>query len=292
MMKEDLMLQGNESGVKHIKPMIALISTFSFVFTGAFEMCVYQYYRGYYDFWNIPDMFIEIDYKDIIYRLVNILAVVALLIIVTNIFWSYYDRIRKRMKKIIIAATAIAGVFILSSVFFIAYVCLDVGRMISLPEIVEILPYIVETAVLLTIGITGLGLTCHINITKGPDEKRTKNSHKIGRIASRRYILTGLGFILFAVIIGWNMIYSSGKDAAACRDSISIVNAEQRSYVIVDIYDGKYLMKECSYVTEGAATLPDGFRICRSNYMICGMTDENVTVYELESNDISNYMTK
>lgn len=105
--------------------------------TNLYKLCAYWFYKGRYDYFNIPSEFIKINYEISIWEFLRVASIVLVVLLIIFFHCMAFYRVQhkhKKLKKIILSGLIILIAPITIGVLLIVYV-----KKISNLSIIEIL---------------------------------------------------------------------------------------------------------------------------------------------------------
>lgn len=271
---------------ENIAILTVLVSGLSLLVTALFKAGTYFYYKGYYDYWRIPENYINVNYENTLYKFLVTVIVTILLLGVSNIYTFCGLTIMKKVngyKKIV------SGIVWLLSVplFVITFLCtgLIIKFGISIKEIMiyiryEMGSFMSEVGALwaflwFALILCGYGIELiFMEFSKSnkeessdKEEDDTLNQNKRLRIV---LLICCVGFLVMIAWVGYT-IYDAGRDSVLDRNRIDIVSIGDESYVVIDQYQDKWILKECKSVG-------NKFMINHDHYTIKDIIGEDIHV--------------
>lgn len=284
---------------KDIKSVIALItaitSVFSVVIVQLFKGGAYLQEKGYYDLWNIPSTYIEVNSANKLFQLLLVLSLTLISTSVALIYCDFffkivYSRGKKKLLKLILIVLLIP---IFVSFLWICYLCVQVGVIAVFQFICQkpmcfmwrTSPFVIVAIIfLICIGVFYYPFIQDLLIIKRkekPEEKKASaEAYKEKSISNRQsFIVYVILILMFAVITSWCgfTIYQQGRNDAAKEIVLDTVNMDDRTYVVLKKYNDNWILKECKFVD-------NGIRINKDAYFIADISGKKILRYSVKEN--------
>ncbi len=255
----------------------AILSVVSIIVMYIFKGGVYVYQKGYYSYWNIPMLYIEIEYQHIIWSFIITLAVTIVFIAISYLYSSFFVNSKLGGRILLIAAIPI-----LLFLFFIAYLILQfTAKEVLMTVILEwrviakgiaTLSLVLYPMLFSTWGFFKLGSnkTREVNETEGKPKKQSF-LHKNGNALICAYIV-------FALAVCTYQIYYSGNKNFRRKESVEIVLQNGQDYIIAGKNGEQWILKPCKIDEEN-----DMIWVSRDNFKIENGLTDMIRVYKLNS---------
>jgi len=281
---------GNDSKLKVVS---AIISVTSVAFLYIFKVCAYIYEMGAYARWNIPIMYIEVEYKHVLWKFILAVVTAITFYILSFVYCSLYKNSKKLGRGFLLLLVP-GGIFS----YLIGYSIMHSSISETLLAIKLEWRMVIENVVLLSIAAYPLlfcvwGLITPINDTKSKKsenegrkfrKKNEKYDHdkqeanhllqwKICRYINRNVI--GFIYLLIAVAGFVYIIYSNGKNSFDERETVEIITQEGQDYIVVGKTEKQWILKPCK--VENNKIL-----VSQNNFRITGDSTITVRVFMLE----------
>ncbi len=253
----------------------AMISVISIIVTAVFRAGTYLYYKGYYDFWNIPSAYIVVNYNDTLFKFLLSMSLVIIVIGISSIYMYYFRKIAEKNKglnKILKLLCMMLIIPIFSICIFLVYMTIE----FSIDKILNYLcnmtsdffATIISISIILFLLIILAGQWGYILY----EEENRKEKQKIDKVKFQAKIISWMvGILVLILSILWlgYIIYDAGRNRISEDDTINVVYMQNKYFVVITQYDNKWILKECMLEE-------DGVMINSDHYMI-----ENIIGYDI-----------
>lgn len=275
---------------------VSAVSALSVSVTAIFKMATYIYYRGYFDYLNIPISYIEINYQDMLYLFFLNIAMLFVTFVISNIYTINFisvsqesRRLKRWLKQIGMLLLIVFGVFI----YFIVYLLID----FSFHEICEyiktnylfLILYVISLSFLMgiIIMIGGSPAYCLYGVHQAVEVEKSENKSETDTVKGKkgellsRFLKRHRG-VVFVILIGIALImcsssiYTAGKERVKFAKVISITEISGITYFVATENSEWCILKECKQVGEN-------IRINKEHYMLTSLEDRNVVIKEIEN---------
>ncbi|WP_313134320.1 hypothetical protein [Anaerocolumna sp.] len=262
----------------HLALLTAISSILGIGVTGLFKCISYWYEKGYYDFWGIPLIYMEIDYNNILMQFLLNFSFIVIIIAAGIIYIEIYNSSKLRGKVVL----HILLFFINAGI--ITYAIYRVGGTINdifdfsnhetLATFIgaEIIIYILELIVIICFSekkpkkekIKGIKRSKQ----KLKENKREETRIQFLKKETAIYMLVLVVYVI--AVINWicYVFYNDRKDK--CEDTQKfgvLLDDDNQEYVILTTYDDKYFIKPCTVSEEQVGgVVMVRFAIIRNEY--------------------------
>lgn len=277
---------------QHIGIFTLLASAVSLFMTGVFKIGIYFYQKGYYDYWRISDSYIEVRFGNIIYNFFGYMLMGILLMSFSYLYFYWYKIILSRNKwsrKIIEGISAFLIICLLVIIFLCFNLVINFG--ISIGEIILYIRYeffsFVKSIGYLSFLIWGFLILCGwilYFILFGSIMKKSANKIENQEEGNSSKLSKKIGVIIFCIIFAADIIllgysiYDTGKKSALEVKKIDIVSIQKKSYVVIERYQDKWILKEGKFAGER-------FIINHDHYMIKDIVGKDIKVKFLKDGE-------
>ena len=257
--------------IRENTPMITFITSgVSTIAVMLFKGATYIYYRGYFDFWNIPNEYIYVNYSDMLFKFIMIVALSFIFMGLSTVYVYFFNsksksKARKRLKQI---ALILLAAIVVTAIFIGAF--LLEGFQIN--EIMEYFRYnkmwfveslffimlLVFTMVFVVGNLVYATLFLEDDEIKDNKKKNKKNKKRNNKKngttkQDKHYVknggrIVGIG-LLIVVIYGLFQIgmtiYNTGKNSCSREKMLDVVTLENKTYVVTAKCQDNWILKEC-----------------------------------------------
>lgn len=238
---------------ENLKVVTAMVSMISLIITGLFKALTYLYCRGQHDFWNIPANYITIDYQNILFKFLLMTVFVILIIGICTIYTYYFKKIKEKNRGIkkFLKLTCMIFAIPCFSIFIMAWYIIvefSIGEMLDYMNndtsdfLVTILIFSILIGLLLfSIGQWGF----YLYDEEKQEDKQEKSKPKTLRKTPKQWLVIGVIFLVSAIGLLGYTVYDTGKSSCLGEVTVNVVDIKNKSFVIVDQYNDKWILKEC-----------------------------------------------
>lgn len=296
---------------KYLKLVTAAASLLGIVFTGIFKGASYYYEKGYYDYWEIPEKYMKIDYFKVLMQFLNVFSVILLICTICLIYVKIYDAVGRLWKVIMhIIPIFFNGVIILCIIWrlegSLSY-GLDLGNreVLFTYIVIEIFLYIPE--IIFLHEFKGKEKKDIINKEVSEDsknkndtndklmdsveqdeprkkasKKETRNKEKSNYKNVKKIIfLIMVVYIIGALFVLCTYLYNTRKNNCININKYEVIeDITGQQYVVLAIYNNKYFTKPCIVLHEHNKIV-----INLDKYKFMEIENNDVTMY-----DFGNYV--
>lgn len=291
--------------VKEALPLITVVaSAISIVIVQIFKGGAYLLERGYYDFWNIPSVYIEVNSASKLFQFFLILSLTLITFCFVFVYDYFFLKIRySKPKKIMGQVFMVLLIPVLMILICFGYLFYMVGTKQVIQALVQnpMLMLVQGTPLVIAMSssVFGIALMCYPlfadtgnhNEKRNNEEQKTqaKNPQKppsnpVSQVSSNKIIIAGSIFLTVLIImLYWCTftIYQQGKADAGREKTIDIVTMSDKTYVVLKQYGDRWILKECLLSDEG-------LKINRDTYVFADIAEKEILRYTLKaSQDIS-----
>lgn len=247
-MNEETLRKASEDTKSVIALVTAVASVLSVVIVQLFKGGAYLQEKGYYDFWNIPSTYIEVDTANKLFQLLLVLSLTLISTSVALIYWDFFFKIwySKSKKKLLKITLIVLLIPTFVEFLWICYLCVLVGRNEAFQFICQMPMYFLErtipSVVLVILLLICIGVIYYFFIRdlifsgrkEKPDKKQASDeAHKGKNISKQQSFIACVILILtFAVMVSWNgfTIYQQGRNDAAKETVLDTVKINDSTY--------------------------------------------------------------
>ncbi len=278
---------------KHIAILTIIFSTLSLCITSVFKIGAYLYYRGYYDYWRIPEDYITLNYRNILYKFLITMISVGILIGLSYLYTFWWKKILKKelwYKKVRSGIGAVVTVILGVIVVEFLYLIIKCG--ISIKEIFLYIEYefisFISNVISLSVFCIGVFFLFGIIIeftfegfskqNKREDTNIERNNHSKYKKYIKSIAICFFTFFLADIAwLGYN-IYDMGRSSILNSNKLNIVSIQGNDYVVISKYENRWILKECKLVG-------DKLKINHDHYIIEDIVGENIYVKFLKEGE-------
>lgn len=285
--------------VKEALPLItAAASVFSIVIVQIFKGGTYLLERGYYDFWNIPSVYIEVNPGSKLFQFFLILSLTLIVLCFVFVYDYFFLKIRDSKPKknkilvfMVLLVPVLAALIYLGCLFYLVGIKQVIHLWVQTP--IFMLVQTITVVIAVSLCIFGIALMCypffagsgnHVEKKNNEEQKKTP-SNPVSQVSSNKTIIIAGSIFLTVLIIMlyWCTftIYQQGKADAGREKTIDIVTMSDKTYVVLKQYGDRWILKECLLSDEG-------LKINRDTYVFADIAEKEILRYTLKtSQDIS-----
>lgn len=240
-----------------------------------YEGCAYLYHKGRYDYWNIPDEYMIVNYETTLFGFVaTIASVVAgfLLIYLHGCAIYIIQCNKKKIKKYLYVFLLLIPVPIIFLLILFAYLVyqssLEIAILCLKMYPFEFAPHIIAFSLLYFLLLFTVKPKKKTMKDTDCKDSRKHNENRISRWIAIMPIIIG------AFIVGYN-IYSIGLTSMDLVEEVSVVSVEEKEYVIVEKYNDYWVVKEC-------VEFDELLYINKEHYMLMDISQHDIYIMKLE----------
>ena len=230
-----------------IATILSGVATFgAFIIRGG----MYVYTKAYYDFWNIPIEYLEMDNEMIIYKFIVMIVLLLITILFGNIYFEIIKVTFKRKKYLYVFIKIVAIPICIFGIFIIALLITGSSRKDIYEYLVETPFKIINYSILLSIMIFLIFLLSYLTVimAKGLTKDIT-NSLKTTKSSCINFkrIFIGAVVVIFGCIIVYACVYSNRIADCQNGKEIEIVTIDDKKYAVIGKYEEQWIIKECKF---------------------------------------------
>lgn len=248
---------------KHWVLVTASLGVLTFIIERLFKAGAYIYKKAYFDFWEIPHVYINIDYRVVTFRffetligVIIMLSIVCAGCLITQIAWKKVSPKGKFAKALFFLGGLGSILFVnttllyLLGIFYLHYTVVEI-RVSIVSDIMGFFCCILMTF-LCELGATAIGWPFAKWITREEELNREQKEEDPQKSLTARKKIQGSFLIVIVLIfaIGFviesHLIYETGKDHANQANQLDIVAIEEETYIVVEQNDGVGILVPCS----------------------------------------------
>lgn len=262
---------------KYLGLVTTIVTLLGIVFTGIFKGASYYYEKGYYDYWKIPEKYMEIDYFKVLMQFLNTFSVVLFIYTIGLIYVKIYDVVGRLWKVIMhIIPIILNWVIILCMIWklegSLSY-SLNLGNreVLFTYIVIEIFLYIPEI-ILLHLFKSKEKKDIIKDVRKDSKNKNNTNDNLIDNAkqdetkkgkqkrnkekSNNNKVIIIIIFIMIVYIIGvlfisCKYLYNTRKSNCININNFEVIEDEiGHQYVVLAIYNNKYFAKPCIVLHE------------------------------------------
>lgn len=240
-----------------------------------YKGCAYLYHKGRYDYWNIPDEYMIVNYETTLFGFVVTIAsvVVGFLLIYLHGCAIYIIQCNnKKIKKYLYMFLLIIFVpiifLLLLFVYLVSQSSLEIAILCLKMYPFDFAPHIIVFSLLYYLLLFTVKPKKKTMNDTDCKESRKHSENKIGKWIAIMSIIIG------AFIVGYN-IYSIGLTGMDLVEEVSVVNVEEKEYVIVEKYNDYWVVKEC-------VEFDELLYINKEHYMLMDISQHDIYIMQLE----------
>lgn len=261
----------------------------------------YLYYKGRYDFWNVPVYYIEVDYANTLFNFLLSAFIMMIFICISNLycylFWKFGKK-KSIWKQILRKLILVMLLCAIVAAFFIIYLFYKGFAIELIKDYIKIYTWdffknVLKVSFVLFITMNGTGMLYvpmfsykekQENSDKRDKKEKERNNKKRKKMSKKNQKLLGIILIILGIFWGASGIYESGRHSAEFEKKISIVTLNEDNYLIVGQYGDNWILKKCKYENEEIVEIE------YDNYLIEDIQGKSILLYDLKENEnVSDY---
>lgn len=276
--------EGKESMLAIVSVILPVFSIFIvYLFKGA----VYIYEMGYYAYWNIPMVYIEIEYQHIFWEFITVLAFMILFLIISFLFNIFYYNF-KFVGKLLCLLTVPVIVFLILVAYLLMHFSpkeVGLGIIFGWPKIVKVVLSLSVIIMPILFSISGLFVINELrtnekyeSINKKCEKGKEENGLNRQRVVYRNGKEIGLACMVVGLVIFVCQIYSYGNENYRNRKSVETTSLEGEEYIVAGKNEKQWVLKPCKIDEVNNVIL-----VSRDNFKIEKELTNIIRVYKLNS---------